>query len=151
MLPTINFYHLTTTPLENALPKLLEKAFSGGYRSLVVAETQARVEQLNAYLWTYDEHSFLPHGSVNEAQAEAQPILLSTTTQPINNANILLITDGRDLGESHENYERILDVFDGNNPEATASARVRWKEYKNFGYEISYFKQTSQGGWQKNA
>jgi len=118
---------------------------------LVVAETQARVEQLNAYLWTYDEHSFLPHGSISEAQAEAMPIVFSTTTQPINNANILIITDGRNFEESNKSYERVLDIFDGNDANMIASARIRWKNYKDAGYEISYFKQTSQGGWQKNA
>jgi len=151
VLPSINFYHLTTTSLENALPKLLEKAFSGGYRVLVLAENDARVEQLNTHLWTYDEHSFLPHGSASEAYGHAQPILLSTSPEVPNNANLLLVTDGRIFDANNKNFERVLDVFDGNDASATASARARWKNYKDAGYEISYFKQTPQGGWQKNA
>ncbi len=145
----IQFYHLTTTPLENALPKLLEKAFSGGYRALVVAETQARVEQLNALLWTYDADSFLPHASANEANPEAQPILLATGTEPLNKANLLVITDGRVLGESDKDFERVLDIFDGNDANSVAAARTRWTNYKNSGYEIAYFRQVERGGWEK--
>jgi very-short-patch-repair endonuclease/DNA polymerase IIIc chi subunit len=75
---TIQFYHLLSTPLERALPKLLEKAFAGGFKTLLVADSDEHIEQLNQLLWTYDPNSFLPHGSVADGQAERQPILLVT-------------------------------------------------------------------------
>ncbi len=149
----ISFYHLTTTPLERALPKLLERAYSGGYRIVLAAESDARVEQINQLLWTYDPASFLPHGSSNEQNPQAQPILLSTYAEPANSQegseSLLVITDGRKIGQ--ENFSRVLDVFDGNDPQATAAARTRWSEYKNAGHEITYFSQNEQGGWQKKA
>lgn len=144
----ISFYHLTTSPLEKALPKLLERAFSGGYKVCLLAESEARVEQLNQLLWTYEESSFLPHGSEKDEQPENQPILLSTVPNSLNNANLLVVTDGRSVNEP---YDRILDIFDGKNPEATASARERWKVYKSAGHEISYFSQNERGGWEKKA
>lgn len=147
----ISFYHLTTTPLERALPRLLERALSGGYRIVLAAESDARVEQLNQLLWTYDPSSFLPHGSNNEPNPQAQPILLSTYAEPANSQdgaeNLLVVTDGRKI--EHSEFARILDIFDGNDQEATAAARRRWGEYKNAGHEISYFSQNEQGGWQK--
>src|SRR5437870_3857428 len=72
----VQFYHLTATPLERALPKLLEKALAGGFRVLLVAESEERIEQLNQLLWTYDPGSFLAHGSRKDGHAEEQPILL---------------------------------------------------------------------------
>lgn len=146
----IQFYHLTATPLERALPKLLQKAFDGGFKTLVVADSDARVDQLNQLLWTYDPNSFLPHGSEKDGQSEKQPILLSTSAAPKNDANLLAITDGRML-ENAAGFERVLDIFDGGNAEAVASARARWSEYKNAGHEISYFRQTDAGGWEKAA
>ena len=147
----ISFYHLTTTPLERALPKLLERAYSGGYRIVLTAESDVRVEQINQLLWTYDPASFLPHGSNNEPNPEMQPILLSTYAEPLNSQegveNLLVITDGRKIVQS--SFTRILDIFDGNDPESIAAARQRWGEYKNAGHEISYFSQNDQGGWQK--
>ncbi len=147
----ISFYHLTTTPLERALPKLLERALSGGYRIVLTAESDARVEQLNQLLWTYDPSSFLPHGSNNEPNPEMQPILLSIYAEPANAQdsaeNLLVITDGRKIEQ--EDFARVLDIFDGNDPEAISAARQRWGEYKSAGHEISYFSQNDQGGWQK--
>lgn len=147
--PSISFYHLTTTPLERALPKLLERAVAGGYRILLVAESDARVEQLNQLLWTYDPDSFLPHGSDKEANQQEQPILISTSVDPVNSANLLMVTDGRSVKVGE--FERILDVFDGNDPQATAQARDRWTEYKDIGHELTYFSQNEHGGWQKKA
>ena len=48
----INFYHLTFSPLERALPKLLERTLEGGKRALVLAASEARVDALNSQLWT---------------------------------------------------------------------------------------------------
>lgn len=142
----VQFYHLTATPLERALPKLLEKATAAGMRSLVVANNDERMEQLNQLLWTYDQGSFLPHGSTRDGHAEQQPILLSTDAAPANGARLLVVTDGR-MAEGE--FERVLDMFDGNDPEAIASARSRWTLYKNNGHEISYMRQTETGGWER--
>ncbi len=146
----IQFYHLTTTPLERALPKLVEKAYGAGFKTLLVAESDARAEQLNQLLWTYDPGSFLPHGSVKDGNVEKQPILLATDTQPRNGAKLLLVTDGR-TPEQPEAFERVLDMFDGNDPQAVENARARWKQYKQAGHDISYMRQTPQGGWEKAA
>lgn len=148
-MPAIQFYHLTATPLERALPKLLERARAGGYRVCLVAGSNERVEQLNQLLWTYDPDSFLAHGSDKDEQPENQPILISTRAEPVNSADLLVVTDGRSI--KHPEFERILDIFDGNDSEATAAARGRWAEYKDAGHEITYFSQNEQGSWQKKA
>lgn len=145
----IQFYHLTTMPLERALPKLLERAVAGGYKICLVAESEARVEQFNQLLWTYDADSFLPHGSDKDEQPENQPILLAVNDEPLNGVNLLVVTDGRSVVTG--GFERILDVFDGNDPQATVAARKRWVEYKNSGHELTYFSQNEQGSWQKKA
>lgn len=144
----INFYHLTASPLERALPKLLEKAYSSGWRVVIAAESDERVEKLNELLWTYDQDSFLPHGSAKDGYDESQPILIATDTAPANGAKLLVITDGR---PAPEGYERVLDMFDGNDEAATSAARTRWKGYKDAGAELSYFQQTAAGGWEKKA
>jgi len=146
----IQFYHLTATPLERALPKLLEKIIAGGFRAAVVAESEARVEQLNQLLWTYDPGSFLPHGSAKDGHDEDQPIYLSTSVQTPNRANILVITNGVNI-EGSEAVERVVDIFDGNNPDALNAARKRWQDYKNAGYALSYLQQSESGGWQQKA
>ena len=144
----ISFYHLTSTPMQRALPKLLEKIVGSGHRALVVTSSEEEAEQLNQLLWTYDQDSFLPHGSLKDGRAEDQPILLSSEAKPLNNANILLITHGQMAGQT-ERFERVLGMFDGNNAEAVAAARTRWTVYKNAGHTLTYQQQTAAGGWEQ--
>jgi len=42
-------------------------------------------------------------------------------------------------------------MFDGNDETAVTEARQRWKEAKAEGFEIAYWQQTPQGGWEKKA
>jgi DNA polymerase-3 subunit chi len=144
----IQFYHLTATPLDRALPKLLEKIVSAGYRVALTAADEDHVEALNQCLWTYDPASFLPHGSVKDGHPDAQPVLISTDANCANQANLLFVTDGR-MAEG--DFERVVDMFDGGDEHAVASAHGRWTNYKNAGGELAYFKQTAQGNWEKAA
>jgi DNA polymerase-3 subunit chi len=144
----IQFYHLTSTPLERALPKLLEKCLAGGFTAQVVVR-EAQIDALNELLWTYDPNSFLPHGSSKDGHVEQQPVLLTTHVEPQNPANVLFVTDGSTPPGS-ERFERILDVFDGSDPEQVAAARSRWSLYKNAGHPVTYMKQT-ESGWEQKA
>ena len=62
----IGFYHLLSTPLERALPRLLERARAQDLRIVIRAASAERVEHLNALLWTYNDTSFLAHGSARD-------------------------------------------------------------------------------------
>jgi DNA polymerase-3 subunit chi len=145
-LTEIGFYHLQATPLERALPKLLERGLAAGFRVLVLAGSAERVAQLDAVLWTYDEASFLPHGSSGDAQPERQPILLSDVEENANAADMLVLTDGAASSRIAE-YRRCLDLFDGNDAAAVAAARERFRAAKAAGHELTYWQQTAAGGW----
>ena len=66
----IAFYHLTRSPLEAALPKLLDKTLQAGKRAVVIAGSPERVEHLNGVLWSYDDASWLPHGSAKDGHPD---------------------------------------------------------------------------------
>src|SRR5260370_146539 len=89
----VGFYHLLTTPLERALPRLLERARAQGLRIVVRAASTERVEHLNALLWTYDDAGFLPHGSARDGNPAEQPIWLSDCQENPNGATILVLGD----------------------------------------------------------
>jgi DNA polymerase-3 subunit chi len=144
----IQFYHLTATPLERALPRLLEKALAAGYRSLVVCGSEERAEVLDTVLWTYDGGSFLPHGTAKTGEADAQPVYLVPAVEGNpNRADLLAITDGS--SPECSGYKRVLDMFDGADAEAVAAARARWSAYKAQGHTLSYLRQNENGGWEK--
>ncbi len=144
----IGFYHLTRSPLERALPKLLEKAHASGARVVVMAGSAERVEALDQALWTYDPTSFLPHGSARDGVAAAQPIWLTADEENPNQATILVLTDGATSAHVAD-YARCLEMFDGNDAATVAAARERWRGYDAAGHALTYWQQTEQGGWEK--
>lgn len=143
----IGFYHLLATPLERALPRLLERARAGGYRIVVRAASAERVEHLNALLWTYDEASFLAHGAARDGNPEAQPIWLTERDDNPNGATMLLLVDGAETADLAA-FERCADMFDGNDEDAVNAARERWRRAKAAGHTLTYWQQTA-AGWEK--
>ena len=53
------------------LPELLEKSYERGWRVVVQAASDERVDALDAHLWTYRDDNFLPHGTARESEAAA--------------------------------------------------------------------------------
>ena len=130
------------------MPKLLEKAYAGGFRSLVLTESEDQAETLNQLLWSYNQDSFLPHGTARDGNADKQPVYLTAEAENPNQANLLMVTDGSQLDDFSE-FDRVLDIFDGRDETATTAARTRWKAYKDTGHDLSYIKQNTEGGWNK--
>jgi len=145
----IGFYHLLATPLERALPRLLERARAGGYRIVVRAASPERIEHLSALLWTYDDASFLPHGSARDGNAEHQPIWLSERVENPNGAAMLVLVDGVEA-EDVAAFTRVADLFDGNDPAAVERARERWRRAATEGHVLTYWQQGASG-WEKKA
>jgi DNA polymerase-3 subunit chi len=145
----IGFYHLLSTPLERALPRLLERARAQGYRIVVRAASPERIEHLNALLWTYDEASFLAHGSARDGNPESQPIWLSDGQENPNEATMLVLVDGV-AAEDLSSFTRCADFFDGNDAAAVAAARERWRRAAASGHTLTYWQQTP-AGWEKKA
>jgi DNA polymerase-3 subunit chi len=140
----ICFYHLTRKTLEQALPELLEKTLERGLKAVVMTGSTERAEALTQYLWTYRTDGFLPHGNTKDGHGEMQPIWLTPLDERPNEADILFLTDGAE-SEKLGDYQRVCEVFDGNDEQAVAAARRRWVGYKSFGYAMSYWKQEERG------
>lgn len=146
----IQFYHLLTRPIEVALPQLIAKACDAGLRSVIKCQDAAQLKRLDEQLWTYDPNSFLPHGIAGNAEEKTQPILLSTELMRPNEATLLVIVDGTlPSAEQCEGFQRLADMFDGNDTQSVASARERWKHYKAADHTLSYYRQQENGGWKK--
>ncbi|MBV9014396.1 MAG: DNA polymerase III subunit chi [Alphaproteobacteria bacterium] len=145
----IGFYHLSSMPLARALPRLLERACAQGHRIVVRAGSTERVEHLNALLWTYDEASFLPHGSARDGSPGAHPIWLSDRAENPNDATMLVLVDGV-AAEDLDAFSRCADLFDGSDPAAVEAARDRWRQAQAAGHALTYWQQ-SESGWEKKA
>jgi DNA polymerase-3 subunit chi len=147
------FYHLTRTPLEQALPKLLGRVLSGGGRAMVRVAEPARLEALDAALWTCPDPDWLPHGTPRSGHAAMQPIWLTTEDAgpegAPNGARFLFLLEGTESARL-EAFDRVLDLFDGGDAEAVAAARGRWKAAKAAGHALAYWQQGARGWEKKN-
>ncbi len=139
-----SFYHLTRSPLEVALPKLLERVVAANLRAVVLFGSEERVEAFNALLWTYESASFLPHGTVKEGMAARQPIWLTAEDENPNRADVAVLTEGVSVANPG-GFTRILDIFNGRDELAVAAARLRYKEAKTAGHWLKYYQQTERG------
>jgi DNA polymerase-3 subunit chi len=170
----ISFYHLTRTTLEAALPQMLEKTLERGQRAVVRAGSAERVEALNGWLWTYKDRGFLPHGSAKDGHAALQPIWLTEKDERPNEAQVLFLTDGAELGGAELGgaelggaelggaelggaesgaevaaFERCAVLFDGNDESALSAARNQWSGLKEAGHDLTYWQQNDEGRWEK--
>jgi DNA polymerase-3 subunit chi len=68
------FYHLQRQPLEKAVPQLIEKSLDRGWRAIVQAKSEERLDALDSWLWTYSDESFLAHGRAGDGDCALQPL-----------------------------------------------------------------------------
>ena len=150
MATEVNFYHLTRSSLEDALPRLLVKTLQAGERAVVMLGSPERVDALNTHLGAYDQDSFLPHGSARDGEADRQPVWLTHLDENPNGAAFLFVAD-RARSDRLADYKRCFELFDGRDDTAVADSRERWKAYKAAGHTLAYWQQTATGGWEKKA
>ncbi len=144
----ISFYHLLHQPLTSALPKLLEKVHGAGLKAVIKVGSGERLRELDDILWSYDNDSFLPHGSTKSKFQDQQPIFLTTGDENPGGASVLVLVDGVESAEL-DKYDRCLELFDGTDQSAVTAARARWKSHSDAGHDLTYWQQTEQGGWRK--
>ena len=145
----ILFYHLQGQKLEGVLPSLLEKTIERGWKAIVQSGSEERIDALDAHLWTYRDDGFLPHGTWREAEAGAQPVLLTVNDGNPNAANVRFLIDGAPVPADAEAYARIVLLFDGEDEEAVTAARERWSEAKTKGFDATYWQPDANGRWVK--
>lgn len=144
----VDFYHLTTTPLDRALPQIAEKVLANGARLLIVAESEVQRVALDKLFWAYAPESFLPHGLAGGGYDAKQPVLLSASVEPVNGAKHVALVDGvwRDAAL---NFERAFHFFDA---DRIVEARAAWKALADRDeVERRYWKQNDNGRWEQAA
>ncbi len=142
------FYHLERTTLEKALPDLLVRSLARSWRVVLTVGSDERLEALNNQLWSFDDSSFLPHGSAADGHAADQPIWLTTGDDNPNGANVRFLVDGAST-EDFSGFERLVFMFDAADADALATARGAWKKAREAGADATYWKQDENGRWKK--
>ncbi len=143
------FYHLKGQTPEQVLPALLRKSVERGWRVVIQASSEERIEALDAHLWTWRDDAFLPHGTWRDSEAAEQPILLTLNDDNPNRAAVRFLIEGAAVPGDAAGYERVVLLFDGNDPDAVEAARAHWSAAKSAGFEVTYWQADENGRWQR--
>ena len=145
------FYHLERRSLEEILPGLVEKSLSRGWRAAIRTDSSERSDALDTLLWTYDDQSFLPHAQQGDGEPADQPVLISVEEGNPNSAQIVFYVGGAQPGDwtGLSGLARVVMLFDGRDEAALAGARAAWKEAKAAGHDVTYWRETPSGKFEK--
>jgi DNA polymerase-3 subunit chi len=114
--------------------RLGSKAMEQSARLFVYTPDASATIQIETLFWTMGQTSFLPHCRSQHPLAHETPIIVDHEAKVIPHDDVLL-----NLGESHppffSRFQRLIEVV-GCDADDKASARVRYKFYRDRGYEI---------------
>ncbi len=139
----IGFYHLTRTGLAAALPALLGRTLAAGEKAVVVCADANQMSYLDDSLW---QAEWLPHGTAQTPHPQWQPVYLTTGAENPAGARFLFRLGGAEA--SPDDFTRVFDLFDGNSEAEVLAARQRWRDAKDAGHNLTYWKQ-EETGWVK--
>jgi DNA polymerase III subunit chi len=145
----VRFHHLERRRVDQALPRLLERALEEGRRVIVRASSDEMVAALNERLWTYDDASFLPHGAAGDGDPMTQPIFLTSEAGNPNAATMLVRLSGAEAADADDAFDLVVLLFDGRDEAALTDARGEWRRLKDLGRAISYWRESDEGGWER--
>jgi len=147
------FYHLERRSLDDVLPGLIERTLERGWRALIRTESAERADAIDTRLWTYDDQGFLPHAQAGDGDPARQPVLITVEEGNPNGANVLFLIGGAAPpawdSDAAKAFTRIVLMFDGRDPAALEKARAGWKDAKAAGHEVTYWKESPTGKWEK--
>jgi DNA polymerase-3 subunit chi len=145
------FYHLERRSLEDILPGLVEKSLQRGWRAAIKTDSSERSDALDSLLWTYDDQSFLAHAQLGDGEPAGQPVLISVEDGNPNSAQIFFYVGGAQPADWNtlSDLARVVLLFDGRDAEALAAARAAWKEAKSAGHDVTYWKESLSGKFEK--
>ncbi len=116
--------------------KLAEKVFGLGHSSFVHLASETEARELDTFMWTFHDRSFLPHCLAGEdAQA---PIRLGFGQEPAENFH-LLINLSAEVPRFFSRFERLAEILDGSD-DCRIQGRDRYRFYKDRGYPLETHK-----------
>jgi DNA polymerase III subunit chi len=141
----VDFYQLSESTLEEALPALAARMLEAGERALVVSADLEQLARISDALWAAKDQ-FLAHAPAGGPHDARQPILLADSLEAANGARYLALADGH-WREGAEAFERVFLLFDGSTID---DARATWRSLDGrAGLERNYWRQTSRSRWEK--
>ncbi|MBM3602996.1 MAG: DNA polymerase III subunit chi [Alphaproteobacteria bacterium] len=145
----IRLYQLRTQPLEQMLPRLLDKVYGAGDKAVVLVNSSERAAVLDRQLWTFSTASFLPHALIDDPMAMEAPILLTTQLANPQAAALLVVADGQALlpqmaAARETGFTQVVEILEH---EQAEHLQNKVQEYNDLNLNPKVFVQQLNGTW----
>lgn len=115
---------------------LAERIHVERLRIYIHVPDRGQARQLDRLLWTYRDHSFLPHGLVGETERDLTPILIGHDGDP-GEEDQVLINLGLEVPIFLDRFQRLCEPVDQVLAVRNAG-RERFRYYREHGYELHH-------------
>lgn len=134
-MPQVDFYVTQDTDGESRLRlacRVTEKAYLAGHRVLVWCSESGQLARFDELLWTFADHSFVPHEMLAATDAApAAPVILSAGIEPAGRPEVFVNLDAG-VPPLALRADRVVEFIDGN-PALRAAGRERFRQYRDQG------------------
>lgn len=117
---------------------VLARHHAAGHEVIVYCTQADALRSFDTLLWGYEPAAFIPHVMADDAKAGQTSILLTPqplTPEQVGKPEAWLLNLDEACPPMAAQYQRILEIISSSD-EDTASARARWREYKQLGFEL---------------
>jgi len=151
-MPELRIYHLTAQSVKDGLPGLISTAIGRDLRCHIYVPDASRAEDICDHLWTFDQDSFIPHGTKKDGLQPYQPVWISPDLENPNNSNVRFVMAGADITPDDLNTMDLTCVlFDESDTAARQKARQLWADSDDDDtIKRIYYRQDETGQWHES-
>ena len=142
----IFFYKLKNSSSEIFLTSLIERSLENNWNSVVLLDNIERMEEINDFLWSYKDTSFLPHGSQNDKNSELHRVYLTCEEENPNDSDVIFSIDGL-LIKNINLWQRCIYIFNEQNLKVVDQFNTYKKKIDQSQYVLKSFEQDINGKW----
>jgi len=145
-LSEIFFYKLKNSSSEIFLSNLIEKSIENNWNSVVLLDNIERMEEINDFLWSYKDTSFLPHGSQNDKNSELHRVYLTCEEENPNDSDVIFSIDGL-LIKNINSWQRCIYIFNEQNLKVVDQFHLYKNDIDLSQHSYKSFEQDTYGKW----
>ena len=142
----IFFYKLKNSSSEIFLTSLIERSLENNWNSVVLLDNIERMEEINDFLWSYKDTSFLPHGSQNDKNSELHRVYLTCEEENHNDSDVIFSIDGL-LIKNINSWQRCIYIFNEQNLKVVDQFNTYKKNIDQSQHVLKSFEQDTNGKW----
>lgn len=118
--------------------RLARKAYGARAKIVVLAESSAQAEALNAALWTVSDADFLPHVLAGDPLAPQTPIVITDNEDVELPHHDMLVNLTRRTPNNFAQFARVFEIISLDEEDA-AEGRKRYTAYKKLSHPLTHF------------